>query len=489
MSVILTKSKYKLGLACPRSLWTQIYEPKKLEGLNEQALHRIDEGHIVGEYAKQLYSNGIEIKDIKFEPVIEETQELLKKRVPMFEAGFMFNNCFTRPDILVPIGKDKWRVIEVKASTCAKPEHIEDIAFQKYIYENCGLKIESYNVLYLNNEYIRNGDIDVNKLFVMEDVTEKVEQAYEGIDNRVKYLLELINTDTYDENKYGKHCDNPKDCPNPSLCWDFLPKNNVFDLTRGKAKAKTLLNDCDCIEIKNIPLRFKLTEKQSIQYDCAKHNKVHIEKNMIKDFLNKFQYPLYYLDYETYNSAIPLYDGFKSYQRIPFQFSLHIQREPNGELEHIEFLAEGNKDPRPEFIKKLKESLGDEGSIVVYNVGFEKSVTREVTEFLPEYKDWFKTIVPRFIDLWDIFRNFWYYNNTQCGSTSIKYVLPTLIPEKNYSDLEIGNGGDASLQYFYTIHKYDCQEKIDDIRNHLLLYCCQDTLSMYDILEHIKKLV
>lgn len=167
MSAILTKSKYKLGLSCPRSLWTQIHEPDKIPELNDQALHRIDEGHIVGEYAKKLFSNGIEIKDIKFKPVIEETNKVLSKRVPIFEAGFMFNNCFTRPDILVPIGKDSWEVIEVKASSSVKPEHIEDLAFQKYIYESCGLKIKSFNILHLNNQYVRNGDIDINELFAL----------------------------------------------------------------------------------------------------------------------------------------------------------------------------------------------------------------------------------------------------------------------------------------------------------------------------------
>ncbi len=489
MNVILTKSKYKLGLTCPLSLWTQIYEPEKLNGLNNQALHRIDEGHIVGEYAKQLFSNGIEIKGIKFKPVIEETNKVLSNRVPIFEAGFMFNNCFTRPDILVPIGKDSWEVIEVKASSSIKPEHIEDLAFQKYIYENCGLKIKSYNILHLNNQYVRNGNIDINELFVKVDVSEGVKEVYDGIDRKIKGLLDLINYNVYNKARFGEYCDNPKDCPNPSLCWNFLPENNVFDLTRGKTKAMTLFDELDVMEIKDIPLRFKLSEKQSVQYTCAKNNCLHIEKNMIKDFLGNLEYPLYFLDYETYNCAIPMYDGFKPYQRVPFQFSLHIQREPNGELEHIEFLAEGNKDPRPEFIKKLKENIDDVGSIVVYNQGFEKSVTKEVGEFLPEYKDWIKSILPRFVDLWDIFRNFWYYNNAQCGSTSIKYVLPTLVPNMSYTELEIGNGGDASLEYFYSIFKYIDDEQIENIRNHLLSYCQMDTLAMVKLVEELEKLV
>lgn len=486
---ILTKSKYKIGLSCFKSLWTMVNESDKLPRFDEQAQHRVDEGHIVGDYAKQLYPNGIEIKDIKINDVIDKTKELLKNRVPLFEAGFLFNNCYTRPDILVPIGNDEWEVIEVKASSSIKPEHIEDVAFQKYIYENCGLKIKSYNILHLNNQYIRDGDIDIKKLFIKENITELVEQAFEEVEEQVNIQLELINSTTYNNPRYGEYCASPKTCPYPELCWNFLPENNVFDLSRGNKKAMTLFDECDCMEIKDIPLRFKLTPKQEIQVECAKCNKIHIEKERIKEFLDNFEYPLWFVDYETYNSAVPLYDGFKPYQRVPFQFSLHIQREPNGELEHIEFLAEGNQDPRPEFIKKLKESIGDTGSIVVYNQGFEKSVTKEIAEFLPEYKEWVESILPRFVDLWDVFRNFWYYNNSQKGSASIKKVLPALVGGKSYDDLEIGNGGDASLQYFYTIHQMDNQGEINEIRKNLLEYCCQDTLSMYEIVEELEKII
>jgi len=467
----------------------QVNESDKLPLFDDQAQRRIDEGHIVGEYSKQLYKNGIEVEGIKFASVIQITKELLKKRVPIFEAGFMFNNCFTRADILVPVGEDSWEVIEVKASSSVKPEHIEDLAFQKYVYENCGLKIVSYNIFHLNNQYIRNGEIDVKELFVKIDMTENVIEIFEGVEEKVEIFLELINSKIYDEKKYGIHCDNPKDCPYPQFDWDFLPENNVFDLTRGKAKAMKLLNEFNVMELKDIPNNFKLTEKQEIQFDCAKNKKIHIEKNQIKTFLNKFEYPLHYIDYETYNCAIPMYDGFKPYQRVPFQFSLHVQETSNSELKHIEFLAEGNQDPRINFIKKLKENIGETGSIIVYNAGFEKSVTKEVADFLPEYKEWVESLMPRFIDLWDIFRNFRYYNTIQKGSTSIKKVLPSLIPEKNYDELEIDNGGDASLQYFYSIHKYESPEKIEDIRKHLLLYCCQDTLSMYDIVVHLKELI
>ncbi|MCA9496321.1 MAG: DUF2779 domain-containing protein, partial [Nanoarchaeota archaeon] len=405
----LSKSNYLLGLTCPKSLWIKINQPEKLPEIDKSTQHRFDEGHIVGEFAKQLFPKGIEIKSFKYDDVINDTLNEIDKRVPLFEAGFRFNNCFTRPDIMLPVGKDSWEIYEVKSTTSVKEEHIEDLAFQKYVYENSGLKIKNYYVVYLDNEYVRKGKIDVKKLFIKENVTSEINKVYEGIEDRVKYLLDLINSKTYDEIKYGKHCDSPKTCPT-GLDWEELPDHNVFELYRGGAKSKTLFDECDCLEIKDIPSRIKLTDKQKIQVDCVKEDRIHIEKTNIKNFLDTLEYPLYYIDFETYNPAIPMYNGLKPYQRIPFQFSLHIQKEPNGKLEHYEYLASENKDPREEFISHIKKWVGETGSIIVYNQGFEKGVMKEVSNFLPKYKKWAKELEPRYVDLLVVFRNFFYYN-------------------------------------------------------------------------------
>lgn len=487
---VLSKSNYKLGLTCSKSLWIKINQPERLPEIDKGTQRRFDEGHIIGELAKQLYPNGIEIKSFKYNDVIIDTNNVLDRRVPLFEAGFMFNDCFTRPDILNPIGDDEWEVIEVKSGTSVKKDHIEDTSFQKYVYENCGLKIKKYYIMYLNNEYIKNGDIDINELFMKEDITDDVESVYEGIEGRVKSLLELINCDKYDEVKYGKHCESPKTCPNPELDWeDDLPEHNVFELYYGGKKSKMLYSECECIEIKDIPNRIKLSDKQKIQVDCVRSNQIHISRTNIKNFLENLKFPLWHLDFETFQSGIPLYNGSKPFQQIPFQFSLHIQQKDNENCEHCEFLARGQEDPRIEFVETLKDKIGDKGSIVVYNKSFEMSIMKKIGEFLPQYQKWIKELEPRYVDLLDVFRNFWYYNPIQRGSCSIKKVLPALVPNMSYNELEIGNGGDASLEYFYSIFKYIDDEQIENIRNHLLLYCQMDTLAMVKLVEELEKLI
>ena len=485
---LLTKSKYMIGLQCNRSLWIMCNDKDSLPDIDLSTQHRFDEGHIVGELAKQLYPTGIDIPESDFTKSLELSQELLSKRVPLFEAGFIFDNCYGRADILVPVGKDEWDVVEVKSSTAVKKEYLHDLSFQVHCYKGFGLKIRKTYLLHINNQYVKKGKINPKKFFVKEDITAEVYNTIDGINKRISVFQDLINNDVYDTSKYGEHCESPKKCPMPKLDWGFLPKTSVFSLYRGGKKSIGLY-ESNIIEIKDIPADYKLTEKQQIQVKCETGNCLHIELDNIKKELDRLVYPLYYIDFETYNPAVPLYDKLKPYQRIPFQFSLHIQETPNGKLKHIEFLAETKDDPRADFIKHIKDNVGDTGSIVVYNEGFEKGVMREVAEVLPEYKDWVAGLVPRYVDLLLVFRNFYYYNPKQLGSCSIKKVLPALIPEKSYDNMDIGNGMDASLQYGYSIHKYTDQEQIKDIRKHLLKYCCQDTLSMYDIVEHLRKII
>ena len=216
----------------------------------------------------------------------------------------------------------------------------------------------------------------------------------------------------------------------------------------------------------------------------AKNGEVHKDKEKIKSFLDGLSYPIYYLDFETINPAIPKFEGMRPYQRIPFQFSLHIQEKEGGELKHISFLAEGINDSRPKFMQALKDNLGDKGDILVYNQSFEKGVMNEGAIAFPEFREWYdKNILLRVKDLWDVFRNFWYYNSEQKGSASIKYVLPVLSKLK-YSDLEIKKGDVASYEWerITFLENVSDEEKLR-VRKALEKYCGLDTMAEVEIIR------
>lgn len=475
---LLTKSKYLLGLQCPKYLWMAFHEKDKFPEVDDFTQHMFDQGHLVGELAKELFPNGINIPQDDFMKNIYKTKDLLKERKPLFEAGFMIDNLFSRADVLNPVNKDEWDIIEVKSGTQVKKENVHDVSFQKYIYEKVGLKIRKCFLMHINNQYVKQGDINTKKLFTLTDITPEVGGLVKDIGLKIKEMKDIISG-TNPDMTIGRHCTNPYNCPLEKECWGFLPENHVFNLYRGGSKSEELLGN-GVISIYDIPKDFKLSEKQQIQYDCERLKKPFIDKEKIKEFLGKLEYPLYYLDFETFNPAVPVYDGMRPYQRVPFQFSLHVVQE-EGSTKHYEYLG-GKEDPREEFLSSLKKVIGDKGSIVVYNESFEKSVLKELSVSFPN--DWVDNVLGRVVDLIVPFRSFHYYNPKQKGSASIKKVLPALVG-KSYSDLGISGGGDASVSFFNLIFKNGKSK----IREDLLKYCKLDTEGMVWIVKELRKLL
>ncbi|MBA7586804.1 hypothetical protein ES708_28810 [subsurface metagenome] len=418
---------------------------------------------------------------------IAMTKKLLEQRKPLFEAGVLSSRIYSRIDILNPVNEDEWDIIEVKSSTSVKEINLHDVSFQKLCCNKAGLKIRSCKLAYINNQYVKNGEVDPNELFILEDISTQVEEVSEGIEERVQSMLDLISDKTCSENGIGKHCLTPYECMLRQICWDFLPKNSVFDLRGGKTKQFSLYKQ-GILYIKDIPDDIRLSRQQQIQKECVITGNTHVEKDEIQQFLERLKYPLYYLDFETIGPAIPIYDGTRPYQTIPFQFSLHIVENDESEPVHHSFLAEGTGDPRPQLLRELQEVLGSEGSIIAYNSGFEEGVLRELVEAFPEYLDWFEGILVRIVDLLMPFSNFHYYNASQKDTASLKRVLPA-ITGKGYEEMGIGAGMDASIAYERITYGDATQEEISKVRTDLEKYCALDTEGMIWIVDKLRELL
>ena len=486
--VLLTKSNYLLGMQCSKLLWVTKNQKERIPEPDQQTLAIFNTGDIVGVLATKVFEEGIDLSELTFKVNIDKTKESLELRKPIFEAGFMVDNLFSRGDILLPVGKDEWDIIEVKSSTEVKDINIHDVSFQKYVYEKAGIKIRNCILMHINNQYVKSGNIEPSEFFVQTDITEQVEEFSEGIENRIKDMLEIINSKE-EKLPIGIHCSKPYDCPLIDECWKDVPEGSIFEFFRMFKTKCFNLHDKGIVCLNEVPEDIKLNDKQKIQRRLAFDGGKHIDKLAIKNFLNKLEYPIYYLDFETINPAIPKFDGMKPYQKIPFQFSLHIQEKPNGKLKHISFLADGISDPRPKFLQSLKDNLGEKGSILVYNQAFEKGVLNECSISFPEFKEWYeKNILPRIKDLWDVFKNFSYYDPAQKGSTSIKYVLPVL-SDLSYDDLDIQNGMLASLEYErITYGNVEEKERLK-VREALEKYCEIDTLAEVEIINGLKEVL
>ena len=487
--MLLTKSNYILDLQCSKLLWIIKNDKERFPELSEVEKAKFTSGNLVGELAKKLYLDGIDLNSDDFMGNIKATTESLKKRLPLFEAGFMVDNLYARADILIPTGKDYWDIIEVKSATKVKDINIDDVSFQKYVYEKAGLKIRNCYIMHVNSQFVKNGEIEPLEFFVKADVLDKVAEASIDIEKRMENMLKIINSKEEPKISIGVHCTKPYECSLMPECWKNVPEESVFDFSRMLKRKAFELYDQGIKLMKDVSEDVKLNEKQQIQRRLAINGGVHKDEKEIKNFLKGLSYPIYYLDFETINPAVPKFDNSKPYQQIPFQYSLHIQEKPNGELKHVSFLAEGMNDPRPMFLQSLKDNLANAGDILVYNQSFEIARIKEGIMAFDEFQEWGeKNILPRIKDLLDVFRNFWHYDPRQKGSASIKAVLPVM-SDLSYSNLDIKKGDVASFEWErVTFGDVEDKERVR-VYKALEKYCELDTLAEVKIVDALWKVV
>jgi len=484
-AVCLTKTNYLEGLECPKLLWYRYHRKYEIPPPSAEEREIIKQGQIVGALARQLFPSGIKI-DWEYDPVRmdEKSFARLNQRLPLFEAGLVYKKTYAQGDILLPAENAAWDIIEVKSTVQLKEENYYDAAFQKYVYEGRGLSIRHCYLMHINNQYVRKGKLEIDKLLIKDDITAGVDQLLPEIDERVAAMLEMIAGPEPDT-RVGKQC---KDCPLHDFCWQFLPEEHVFIL-RGKNDVAFDLMERGILKMNDIPDDYELTEKHSIQVKSHKANSAFIDHDSLKIFLDKVEYPLYFLDFETIAPAVPVYDLTHPYQDIPFQFSLHRVEKEGAKPVHYAYLAPGDVDPRREVLTRLVKLLGDSGSILAYFAQYEKSVIKSLVALFPEFTDWFENTVNRFIDLYIPFQKLFYYHPGQHGSASMKMVLPALTGI-TYDGMEIGNGGMARFEYMrVTFENGVPAEERSRVRAALEKYCELDTRGMIEILQALRDAV
>ncbi len=486
-SPYISKTKFLHGLQCPRLLWSDSNAKHLFPEVDDALQAVFDQGHDVGAFAKKMFPNGVEIdtEPTDFEGAFRMTQWALPLRHTIFESTLSANGGYARADILNPVDNEEWDLIEVKSTTSLKDIHIPDVAFQAWVFTEAGIKIRRCFLCHINNEFVRHGEIDPKEFFTLRDVTAEVSAYSSEIEKQISDMGKTIRAAKCPDVQIGKQCDTPYTCPLHDHCWSFLPPKNVLELYFDtKGRGWDLLKS-GVLKIAEIPDDYPLSEKQEIQRATAISGKPHVKQKTIQTFLKNLDHPLHFLDFETFQTAIPIFDGTKPYEQIPFQFSLHIIHKAGDKPEHRKFLADGRNDPRADFMRQLKSSVESSGSIVVFNAPFEKGRMKECAEFLPEYKPWVSAVNKRMVDLLNPFKAFNFYHPNQCGSASMKLVLPALTG-KDYSKLEIQEGGAASREFVRVTFGEVSESERKRVRKALDEYCGQDTAGMIWILDKLK---
>lgn len=482
--MFLSKSDYMMAQNCVKALWLKKNRKDLAPVIDEATQKRFDIGNEVQEIARDFFPGGVMVPAENWDVIngSKITNELAKCNDILFEAfALNENGAFCRIDVLKK-NIDDWDLVEIKSATSVKEEYIKDLSFQKYVFENAGYKINQCWVLHLNSEYVRQGDLDVNQLFKIEDVSEQVAEFYPNVPVYVEQYMKIQTGKKEPEVMIHKTC---KDCPYYQYCCKDVPEYSVFDLLPQK-NADVFYAETGKLEIKDVPASACTTPKQLIDREAFLNNTVYAEPKAIKEWLDTLEYPLYYLDYETFQTPIPMFDGCKPYGQTPFQFSLHIQQEQGAELKHVSFLHQEQTDPRRALAECLIKNCGDKGSIIVYNESFEKSRNNELAELFPDLKDQLLAINERVVDQLIPFRNRYLYGPTQHSSASIKKTLPAFT-DLSYKDMEVHNGAEASSRYEAFITGKLTDEEAKVLFDGLEKYCGQDTYAMVLLMDILYK--
>ncbi len=442
---MLSKSRITKGIRCNKALWLQVHKPE--ESVVDNATQRIfTQGTNVGVLAREYFPGGELALTGEFPDAgaIERTRQLIQQGVEtIYEATFMYDHTLVAVDILTR-ENDSWKIVECKSSTQVKPEHVVDVAVQYYVVSGAGIQVSDAQVMHINNRYVRRGELEVKMLFACESVLDQVKPKQEFVGDNIVLLLEMLGKDE-PEQPMGNHCNKPYDCDFQVYCRSLLPPQEV---------------------------------------PVPDHTPA-VRKEAIRNWLDRYGYPLYFFDFETIMPAVPLFDGSRPYQQIPFQYSLHYRESKESTSEHTAYLAWPEGDPRPALIEQLIRETVRPGKILVYNMNFEKQRLQEMARDFPEYKEPLYSIIHRLEDLMIPFRRKDWHTPSMGRSYSIKTVLPLLAPELSYSDLEISDGGDASSRFAALYYTTD-RDLIDQTREALLKYCYLDTWGMVRIVEELE---
>ena len=490
--ISLSKSKYCKAIQCNKLLWLDKYKPEVAVPTARDMV--LENGTKVGELARGLFGDYINIdfnKDLNV--MIEETLKSLKNKPNIItEASFNYENNFCSVDILKN-DVDGIEIYEVKSSTYIHNIYLDDASYQYYVLKNLGLNVKSVNIVYLNKEYYRSGELEISKLFNIKNITDIAIQKQNEIKNKIeeinKYMLE--NNEKEPEKDIDIYCFKPYECPYWQYCSRHLPKNNIFDIRIMHKDKKFELYKRGIINFEDV-VNENINQKYLEQVIFEVNNKPpKIEKEKIKEFMGQLTYPLYFLDFETFQLAIPEFDGTNPYMQIPFQYSLHYVDDINGKLHHKEFLAKSGIDPRRELAERLVEDIPKDVCVLAYNMSFEKTVIKKLANYYQDLHDDLMKIHDNIKDLMIPFYNRNYYVKEMKGSYSIKYVLPALFPddpELDYHNLPVvHNGGEAS-DAFLSLASLSKEEQ-EKIREGLLVYCKLDTFAMVKIWEKLKEVI
>ena len=493
----LTKTLILSGIQCEKKLWFELNDKIKSK---DKAIFR--SGNRFNDVVRKHYGKGIDLSDEKeFETVIKKTKEAIQSNNinVIYEAGFLFKKTFIRADVLVK--KDnKWTMLEAKASTSVKDINISDLAIQSYIVKKSGIEISSNKIIHINKEFIYKGNENYKDFIVEVDITKEVLAKEKEVEHLIDKFLPLKKSDC-PKKEVGPHCKDPYPCHYLERC--YPPETDIENVSYKilPYHGKKIENFCKTNKIeklKDIPKDLLQSSRKDyaenyhqIIQEAHIKNTPWVNKDISEQF-KKWKMPFYFMDFETIQQGVPIIQNTKPFEQVPFQWSVHKLSQKGGALEEFSFIDFADQDIEFNFLKKLIETLGDQGTIFVHNHPFEKGVLNKLKEKLKmkSYSDQVDSIIDRIEDTLELTRkNF--YSPKMFGKYSLKKIvqaIPTKISYESEDEDAVSDGGDAQLAWFKCTDIETKPKEKENYKNELIKYCSKDTEAMYDLIKYFLNL-
>ena len=476
----ITKNLFLSTITCPTFGWSLSHLPLPPISLSDK--FRMEEGIEVHKRARSLFPNSIEITGNNIK-ASQTTQQLLNDPTieTIFEATFQTDNYITKADILLRQATG-WKIIEIKSNANISDDLIDDLAYTTMIARKAGLKISSSSLLLVDKDYRL--DMADKDLFVEHECRDHVFEKIKDFEQSYDYVIGILSQEEKPAPELRwecRNCDYYLDCHNSDKA------NTIFELPYCNASKFQELSVLNVFHIRDIPSSVKLSQYQQKVVKAVSSSKVVIDKEGLKNDLEYIRYPAYYLDFETMSTCIPLYSETAPYTQIPTQYSIHKCSAPGSIAHHYEYLADHKRDCRRELADMLIRDCSKRGSIITYT-GFEERIIKGLIKLFPDLENELNALLDRIVDLHRIIRDN-YYDPEFHGSTSIKKVLPVMVPELSYEGMNIADGSDAMAIFAYLVKGRYKEDQVEQIRKDLLEYCSVDTMAMIKLVERLRGIV
>lgn len=509
MSFCISKSRFvSAWVHCNKYAWLERYMPEKKAPVTEFTEALFDNGHKVGELAKKYLGVEVDLTATKADgsqdsaKMLKETERHMKLGTKVLaEASFQYDGRFCSVDILARNDDGTYDMYEVKSSREKEPQkknprpieprYIKDASYQRYVLEHCGVPLKRVYLVLLSRNYVRGKTLDLDQYFVKVDVTAKTAAMQGEVAAKLADLQPVVT----DSNEPASViCGGCKDCEYFGYCGRNIPTPSPFNVQGLDFSIKCQYFN-DGVSFFDVPKKYiklsKFAQRQIAYYN--RPNDQYLDKAAVQAFLNKLSFPLYSLDFETYQATVPEYEGTSTNDAIPFQYSLHIMKKPDGDytegspdLEERHFLDISGNDPRRGIAESLVANIPYGACVVAWNESTERKIIKRLAAAFPDLKDHLLSF--SYEDPSKLFKNGHYYVPAMGGRYSIKNVAPALYPDDpnmDYHKLEGNVKNGAQAMAAIALSKHMTPEELAKLQQDLQVYCGLDTMALVKILKKL----